>query len=101
VFATTRNEEGFAVNLKKTRVLRRNTVQVVTGVVVNDKPGIARREIRRVRAILHRAKREGLDSQNREKRRHFRAWLLGKIAYVRMLRPEAGDKLLAAFKALR
>src|SRR5262249_12879635 len=30
--------EGFAVNEKKSRVLRRNTAQTVTGLVVNEKP---------------------------------------------------------------
>ena len=39
-------DEGFAVNEKKSRVLRRNTAQLVTGLVVNDRPGVRRREVR-------------------------------------------------------
>ena len=35
-------DEGFAVNEKKTRVLRRNAQQNVTGIVVNDKIGVRR-----------------------------------------------------------
>jgi RNA-directed DNA polymerase len=93
-------EEGFAVNGKKTRVLRRNTAQVVTGLVVNDKPGAPRDLVRRLRAILHRAKKEGLNAQNRASRPHFRAWLRGMIAYVSMSRPEAGGRLRAALEAL-
>ncbi|MFN4260492.1 MAG: reverse transcriptase family protein [Gemmataceae bacterium] len=88
--------EGFLVNEKKSRVLRRNTAQRVTGLVVNDRPGVSRREIRRLRAILHRAQKEGLDAQNRAGLPHFRAWLLGKIAYVQMVQPEVGAKLRAA-----
>ena len=34
-------DEGFAVNENKTRVLRQSTRQLVTGVVVNDRPGVA------------------------------------------------------------
>src|SRR5262249_16596997 len=68
-------EEGFAVNEKKTRVMRRGSAQTVTGIVVNDKPSISREELRRLRAILHRAKTEGLEAQNREGRPNFRAWL--------------------------
>jgi hypothetical protein len=93
-------EEGFAVNEKKTRVMRRSTAQSVTGVVVNDKPSIDRAELRRLRAILHRARTEGLDAQNREGRPNFRAWLTGKIAFVSMVRPDAGAKLKAALDAL-
>jgi hypothetical protein len=73
---------------------------VVTGLVVNDRPGVARREVRRLRAILHRARKEGLDRQNREGRPNFRAWLQGKIAYVRMVRPEAGERLQALLDGL-
>ena len=93
-------EEGFTVNEKKTRVMRRGAAQMVTGVVVNDKPSIDRDELRRLRAILHRAKTEGLEAQNREGRPNFRAWLVGKIAFVRMVRPDAGAKLMAALDAL-
>jgi len=93
-------EEGFAVNEKKTRVMRRSAAQMVTGVVVNEKPSISRDELRRLRAILHRAKTEGLEAQNREERPNFRAWLIGKIAFVSMVRPDVGAKLKAALDAL-
>ena len=86
-------DEGFAVNEAKSRVLRRNAAQVVTGLVVNSRPGVARAEVRRLRAILHRARTEGLERQNREGRRDFVAWLRGKIAFVAMARPEVGEKL--------
>jgi retron-type reverse transcriptase len=93
-------DEGFAVNPKKTRVLRRNQAQRVTGLVVNDRPGVARREVRRLRAVLHHARREGLDYQNREGRTNFVAWLQGKIAYVSMVRPEVGARLTAELQVL-
>ncbi len=93
-------EEGFTVNEKKTRVMRRNTAQTVTGVVVNEKPSVSRETIRRLRAILHRAKAEGLDAQNREGRENFRAWLDGMIAFVAMVRPDVGATLRAQYDAL-
>lgn len=92
--------ENLRVNAKKTRVLRRGAAQLVTGLVVNDKPNINRREIRRLRAILHRARREGLEHQNRQRLPHFRAWLEGKIAYVRMVRPDLGAKMLDELRKL-
>jgi retron-type reverse transcriptase len=88
--------EGFAVNEKKTRVMRRSAAQTVTGVVVNEKASVSREELRRLRAILHRAKTEGLEAQNREGKPNFRAWLVGKIAFVNMIRPDVGAKLKAA-----
>jgi RNA-directed DNA polymerase len=93
-------DEGFIVNEAKSRVLRRNAAQVVTGLVVNDRPGVARTEVRRLRAILHRARREGLAQQNREGRPDFVAWLRGKIAFVSMARPEVGAALRADLDAV-
>ena len=93
-------DEGFTVNESKTRVQRRNAAQMVTGLVVNDRPGVRRSEVRRIRAILHRARTEGLERQNRANLPDFRAWLVGKIAFIRMARPELGDRLLAQLKHL-
>src|SRR5262249_33661508 len=92
--------EGFAVNAKKSRVQRRNRAQEVTGLVVNDKAGVSRKQVRRLRAILHRGRTQGLEAQNRENRPNFRAWLEGMIAYVSMARPEVGARLLAQLEAL-
>ncbi len=91
-------EEGFRINSKKTRVLRRNTAQTVTGVVVNEKVNLSRRELRRLRAILHQAAKTGLEAQNRDEQPHFAAWLRGKIAYVRMVRPDLAEKLLTQYR---
>jgi retron-type reverse transcriptase len=93
-------DEGFTINEAKSRVLRRNTAQVVTGLVVNDRPGVARAEVRRLRAILHRARSEGLERQNREGHPDFVAWLRGKIAFVAMVRPEVGAALRRELDAM-
>lgn len=93
-------DEGYAVNEKKTRVLRRNAAQMVTGLVVNERPSVRRPELRRLRSILHRARTEGLERQNREGQSNFAAWLQGKIAYVRMSRPDIGDKLLVELQRI-
>lgn len=90
-------EEGFAINEKKTRILRQNAAQTVTGVVVNERPGAPRKLVRRLRAILHRAEREGLDPQNRDGHPHFDRWLRGMLAYVHMLNPDQARALYEAY----
>ncbi len=44
---------GYQLNHKKTRILRRHQRQCVTGLVVNDKVQIPRKQRRRLRAIQH------------------------------------------------
>jgi hypothetical protein len=92
-------DEGFVVNEQKTRVLKRSAAMEVTGVVVNRKPGVSRRERRRLRAILHNVKRHGLESQNRHNHPHFAEQLRGKIAFVQMINPDQARPLWEAFRA--
>lgn len=93
-------EEHFTVNEKKTRVQRPNAQQTVTGIVVNHRPNVPRQVVRRLRAILHRAKTEGLAAQNKEEIPNFQAWLGGMIAYVSMVHPARGQEFRAQFEAL-
>jgi retron-type reverse transcriptase len=90
-------DEGFSVNEAKTRVQRRHMAQSVTGIIVNDHPSPGRELVRRVRAILHRAKHEGLKAQNRENLPHFDAWLVGTIAYISMIDARKGEALKRAY----
>lgn len=94
------SEEGFLVKESKTRVLRRHAQQSVTGIVVNDRPSIDRKTIRQLRSILHKAKSEGLERQNRIGHTNFSGWVTGMIAYVEMVNPQQGRKLREAYEAL-
>ena len=88
-------DEGFVVNEKKTRVLKRSTAMSVTGIVVNRRAAVRRREVRRLRAILHNAKKHGLASQNRTNDPHFDSHVRGRIAFVQMVNAEQGARLAA------
>ena len=45
----------------KTRVMRAHQRQIVTGLLVNDGVTIPRADLRRFRAILHSAERDGVE----------------------------------------
>lgn len=90
-------EEGFEVHTRKSRFMRCGTCQQLVGIVVNERPNIHRREYERLKAILFNCSRHGPDSQNRERRSDFRAYLLGRIAYVAQLNPPRGRRLRSLF----
>lgn len=94
------SDEGFTVNEEKTRVQRRSQAQEVTGLVVNQRAKAPRQLIRRIRAILHRAEREGLAAQNRDGHEHFAAWLGGMIAYIAMTDPATAARYRAQLERL-
>lgn len=94
-------EEDFEVNEAKTRVLRQNASQRVTGVVVNRRTGVPRKLVRRVRAILHQAQQTGLAAQNRDGRPDFRRWLEGTVAYIAMVNPQQAAPLQQALAQVK
>jgi retron-type reverse transcriptase len=84
--------EGFRVNEKKTRVMRRASRQEVTGLTVNARVGISRKERRKLRARLHEAKMRGLPSANRMQHPRFASYLRGMVAYVSMVHREDAER---------
>ncbi len=86
-------EEGFAVNPAKTRVMRAGGRQRIAGVTVNAVLGLSRKERRLIRAMIHRAN-SGTTTEP-VKPVPERAHLLGRIAWVRMLNPDQASRLSA------
>jgi hypothetical protein len=90
-------DEGFALQLRKTRVMRRGVRQQLAGVVVNRHPNVARDEFDRLKAILTNCIRHGPASQNRDAHPDFRAHLAGRVAHATALNAARGAKLHALF----
>jgi hypothetical protein len=85
--------EGFRVNPRKSTLTTRAARQVTCGIVVNERPNIARHEYDTLKAILHNVARDGPAAHNREAVPDLRAHLLGRIAWVASLNPPRGQKL--------
>jgi hypothetical protein len=91
-------EEGFEVNTRKSRFMRRGVRQQLTGVVLNVHPNVARRAFDELKATLTNCVRQGPASQNRAGRPDFRAHLAGRVAHVARLNPARGRRLRALFE---
>jgi RNA-directed DNA polymerase len=92
-------QEGFAENNPKRRVMRKNSRQRVTGLTVNQQVSIPRAERRRFKAILNNCRKHGVTSQARG-RKDFEGWLRGYAAYVKMVHPELGVRWQREVKEL-
>ncbi len=93
-------EEGFAVNRRKTRIMRRGDRQRVTGIVVNDHVNVPREAYDRLKAILHNCVRHGPAGQNRDDHRDFRAHLDGRVTWVENVNLHRGTRLRAMFERI-
>ena len=94
------HEEGFAVNHRKTRVMRRGVRQYLAGVVTNEHPNVVRADFDRLKAILTNCARHGPASQNRDGHAAFRAHLEGRVAFVEMINPQKGARLRRIFEKI-
>ncbi len=90
-------EEGFTVNFRKTRIMAAATRQELTGIVINQKPNIARPAYDKLKAILHNCARHGPAAQNRTNHPDFRAHLLGQVTHCAQINPARGAKLRTIF----
>ncbi len=78
---------GYALNRKKTRVMRRGRRQIVTGVVINRKVNMPRKLRRNIRAGLHNVKMALVNNQPFDEKQ-FES-LKGMAAYFQSVSPEA------------
>jgi hypothetical protein len=88
-------DEGFRLNSRKTGVMPRAGRQTLGGLVVNDRPRVARAEVDRLRAILHNCRTYGPSTQNRDAVPAWEQHLRGRIAWVAQHDPIRGARLLA------
>jgi hypothetical protein len=93
-------DEGFRLNHRKTRVMRQGTRQIVTGIVVNQRPNLLRAEYDALKATLFNCARDGAQRQNLAGHQDFRAHLLGKIASVRHIHAQKGERLMEIFRRI-
>jgi RNA-directed DNA polymerase len=101
-------EEGFEVNEAKMRILRSGGRQKVTGIVVNKKPNLDKKKVRKLRAVIHNCSHrdlrqevkrwaeneKGLNNPRSYSLREFQSSLRGKLHFVRMINPEIGKRLI-------
>lgn len=90
-------EEGFPLQLRKTRRMGSAVRQELTGLVVNVAPAPPRRAYDRLRAVLHEAALDGPEAANREGHPDFRAHLRGRIEWIAGGRRNRRRKLEALF----
>ena len=90
-------EEGFSLNMRKTRIMGASQRQKITGLVVNRFPNIPRKDYDQLKAVLHNCLFQGAASQNLEGVADFRAHLMGRISHVAAINPHKGERLRELF----
>ncbi len=94
--------EGFAINDQKTRILRGKSSQLeVTGVVVNERPTISKKELKRFRATLYQIEKDGPEGKHWGNSSDVMASIQGFANFVAMVNPEKGAEFLEQIQQIK
>lgn len=85
-------DEDFRIHPEKTRVLRSGKRLEVTGLTVNQKVTVSRKELRKFRATLHQIERDGPDGKSWGNSPDVMAAIDGYANFVSMVDPEKGNR---------
>lgn len=91
---------GFRIHSGKTRWMRQGERQSALGVILNERPNIAREQYDRLKAVLHNCVVHGPESQCDHDLEEFRETLAGRIAFVVSVNTAKGHKLKAKFQQI-
>ncbi len=93
-------EEGFTLHPDKTRIMRKGSRKEVTGLVVNDKPSVERKTLRKFRALLFQLQTEGLAGKKWGSSSDVLSAIEGYANFVYMVDHAKGAKLQAQVKEI-
>lgn len=94
-------DEGYALNHRKTRIMRRDNAQRVTGLVVNDHLNLPRPVYDALKATLHNCRKNGPQAENRAGHRNLHAHLEGRVVWAENVNPARGARLRRMFEEIR
>ncbi len=93
--------EGLTLHPDKTRVLRSNQQQEVTGIVVNEKLNVDRATLKKFRATLHHIEKDGLAGKTWGTGGDLIAAIEGFANYVAMVNPDKGQPLVMQVRGIK
>ncbi|CAA6816491.1 MAG: Retron-type RNA-directed DNA polymerase (EC [uncultured Sulfurovum sp.] len=86
-------EEGFILHPKKTKIMKKGARHEVTGIVVNEKLSVNRKNLKKFRALLYQIEESGLEGKRWQgKSENLMASVWGYANFINMVDPEKGAK---------
>ena len=93
--------EGLVINEEKTRILRNNRQQEVTGIVVNERLSISKKMLKRFRAALFQIEKDGPEGKRWGDSADVLASIQGFANFVAMVNPEKGAEFIKQVKIIK
>ena len=95
------DDEGFEIKRQKTRIMRANRRQSVTGLLVGSEVRIPKQAIRKMRALFHNIEVKGEEKVSEEIGKNAINVARGYWAYLYMVMPETANQYLKKYSWLK
>jgi retron-type reverse transcriptase len=83
-------DENFVLHPDKLRIMKRHQRQEVTGVVVNEKPNVNKKSLKRFRALLYQIEKDGIQGKSWNGGANVLAEIDGYANFVYQINKEKG-----------
>lgn len=95
-------DEGFKLNQKKLRIMKKGASQHVTGLLVNEKPNVNKKTFKRFRALIFQLEKDGIEGKNWNGKtgESLLASIHGYASFIHQINPELGLGYLIRTKAI-
>jgi RNA-directed DNA polymerase len=94
-------EENFNLHPDKLRIMKRGGRQEVTGVVVNEKPNVERKKVKRFKALVFQIEKDGLEGKTWDgNAEDLLPRIFGYASFIHQINPEKGADLKKRVDAL-
>lgn len=93
-------EENFVLHPGKLRIMKRGGKQEVTGVVVNEKPNIDKREYKKFKALIFQIEKDGIQGKSWKGNSKILPAIHGYANFIHQINPELGAKIKPRVKAI-
>jgi len=94
-------DEGFILHPDKTRIMKKGSCQEVTGVVVNEKASVNKKELKKFRALLYQIEQSGLEGKSwHGKSENLIAVIWGYANFIKMVDAQKGVKYMFQVNAI-
>ena len=93
-------EEGFIMHPDKLRIMHKGRHQEVTGIVVNEKLNVSRKNLKNFRALLYQIEKDGFQGKSWNNTPNLPECINGYANFVMMVHPQKGKVLKKRVKKI-
>jgi len=93
-------DEGFELHPDKLRIMRKGSSQHVTGILVNEKPNVNKKTLKKFRALIYQVEKDGIANKQWNGSKDLLSSMHGYASFIQQINPTIGDQYKKRVEAI-